>query len=96
MVEYKAKKFGLNLILQEESYTSKCSFLDEECIEKHETYAGKRVKRGLFVSSGGKTINADLNGSYNILRKAVPDAFGKGIEGVAVHPRRVKSPEMFT
>jgi len=96
MVEYKAHKFGLNLLLQEEAYTSKCSFLDQEPIEKHEVYAGKRIKRGLFVSSTGKTINADLNGSYNIMRKAVPDAFGKGIEGVPVHPRRVKSPEMFT
>ena len=51
---------------------------------------GKRVSRGLFVSKGGFKINADINGSYNILRKEIPDAFSNGIEGVLVHPLRVK------
>jgi putative transposase len=52
---------------------------------------GKRLKRGLFQSSTGKLINSDVNGSLNILRKAVPNVFTDGIEGVAVHPKRVKS-----
>ena len=48
---------------------------------------GKRKYRGLFVSSTGKTINADVNGSYNILRKCKPGAFtAKGVQGVVVHP----------
>jgi len=59
-LEYKCKLEGINVILTEESYTSKCSFLDNESIEKHESYLGKRIKRGLFRSAKGKLINADL------------------------------------
>ena len=70
-LEYKCKLEGINIILTEESYTSKCSFLDNETIEKHESYLGKRIKRGLFRSAKNKIINADLNGSLNILRKVV-------------------------
>lgn len=70
-LEYKCKLEGINIILTEESYTSKCSFLDNETIEKQENYLGKRIKRGLFRSAKNKIINADLNGSLNILRKVV-------------------------
>lgn len=91
MIEYKAKKLGINVLKHEESYTSKCSFLDLEDVKKHEVYKGKRIKRGLFQSSTGKLINSDVNGSLNILRKAVPTVFANGIEDVAVHPMRVKS-----
>lgn len=70
-LDYKCKLEGINVILTEESYTSKCSFLDGETIEEHENYLGKRIKRGLFKSAKGKLINADLNGSLNILRKVV-------------------------
>lgn len=77
---------------REESYTSKCSFLDNEPVKKHEFYLGKRIKRGLFRSSNGIKINADVNGSANILRKEIPTAFdGYEIEGVVVHPIRIKS-----
>ena len=71
MLSYKAKLEGISVIIQEESYTSKCSFLDNEEICKHENYLGKRVKRGLFKALNGKLINADLNGALNILRKVV-------------------------
>jgi putative transposase len=91
MIEYKSKNAGLILQKQEESYTSKCSFLDQEPIKFHENYKGSRIKRGLFVSSEGKLINSDVNGSLNILRKAVSNVFTDGIEDVAVHPKRVKS-----
>lgn len=89
MLKYKCEKHGINLTTNEESYTSKCSFLDNEPIMKHETYQGKRIKRGLFKSSNGRLINSDVNGSYNIIKKVFPNAFGDGIEGVAVHPYRV-------
>ena len=89
MIVYKAYLVGIEVICQEESYTSKCSFLDQEPIRKQAVYAGKRVKRGLFVASNGQLINADVNASYNILRKAVPKAFADGIEDVAVHPALV-------
>lgn len=86
MLKYKCELEGINVVIKEESYTSKCSFLDGEEISKKEHYLGKRIKRGLFKSSKGIIINADLNGSYNILKKAFPNAFSNGIEGVAVHP----------
>lgn len=86
MIKYKCELEGINVIYHEESYTSKCSFMDCEEICKHEVYVGRRVKRGLFRSSNGTFINADVNGSYNIMKKAIPNAFANGIEGVGVHP----------
>ena len=67
MLEYKCKLAGINIVIVNEAYTSKCSFLDGEKIQKHDTYKGKRIKRGLFVSSKGIKINADINGSLNIM-----------------------------
>jgi putative transposase len=90
MLIYKAQLVGITVILAEESYTSKCSFLDNEPIGKHEIYAGKRVKRWLFIAGDGRPIHADVNVSYNILRKVIPNAFEVGgIEGAVVHPVRV-------
>ena len=74
-IQYKAKEYGIVVKLQEESYTSKCSFLDHEPIKKHETYKGKRVKRGLFLSKYGKQIHADINAAYNIAKKAGYDFY---------------------
>ena len=87
MLEYKCKLEGISVHLITEEYTSKCSFLDNEEIGKHSTYMGKRIHRGLFKSSSGCLINADVNGSLNILRKCKPRAFdAKGVQGVVVHP----------
>lgn len=85
-LEYKAEEVGIKVIVREESYTSKCSFLDNETIEQHDHYLGKRIKRGLFRSSKGTSINADVNGSYNIIKKESPNAFSNGVEGVGLHP----------
>ena len=68
-LKYKGKMVGINVVEIEEGYTSKCSFLDDEPLEKHEEYMGKRVKRGLFKSKSGRLLNADVNGAFNILRK---------------------------
>lgn len=89
MLRYKCTLAGIAFVLQEESYTSKCSFLDLETVCKHDVYVGRRVSRGLFRSSNGKKINADVNGAFNIMRKASPNAFGNGVEGVLVHPEVV-------
>jgi putative transposase len=88
MLTYKAELAGINVVLQEESCTSKCSFLDGEFPKKREQYAGKRIKRGLFQTADGRLINADVNAAYNIITKAFPKAI-EGIEGVVVHPVRV-------
>lgn len=81
MFTYKSQLDGIEVIVREESYTSKCSFIDDEEICKHDTYKGKRIKRGLFRSYDGRLINADLNGALNILRKEIPNVFNEyGIE----------------
>jgi putative transposase len=77
MVTYKAQLEGIEVIQREESYTSRCSFIDNEEICKHETYKGKRIKRGLFRSYDGRLINADLNGALNILRKEISNVFNE-------------------
>lgn len=71
MIKYKAEQQGITVIITQESYTSKCSFLDDEPIQKHSQYQGRRVKRGLFKSATGKLINADVNGALNILKKVI-------------------------
>ena len=68
---YKLQLNGIEVHLQEESYTSKCSYFDNEEMKKHETYQGNRDKRGLFITSAGIKINADVNGSLNIHRKFI-------------------------
>ena len=75
MLRYKIEEKGGQLIELNESYTSKCSFLDNEEICKHETYKGKRIKRGLFLSSDKKALNADINGSLNILKRGIGFSF---------------------
>ena len=67
-LKYKGMLEGINVIEIEESYTSKCSALDNEAVEKHDKYIGKRVHRGLFQSKD-HLLNADVNGAINIMRK---------------------------
>ena len=85
-IEYKSADVGIRIIRNEESYTSKCSFLDNEEIRKHSSYMGKRVKRGVFQSSTGCRINADFNGAGNIGRKVFPVEFTYGIVDVVSDP----------
>lgn len=73
-LEYKCELVGIEIVIHEESYTSKCDSLAFEKIGKHENYLGRRRKRGLFQSSVGKLINADVNGALNIMRKVVGDS----------------------
>jgi putative transposase len=86
MLTYKAQLAGIGVIVVEESYTSKVSFLDLEPVEKREVYAGSRISRGLFRAGDGRLIHADVNASFNIIRKAIPNAFADGIEDVVVRP----------
>ncbi|OWP55855.1 MAG: transposase [Thermoplasmatales archaeon B_DKE] len=95
-IKYKAEEAGINVMMQNEDHTSKCSFLDNESIEHHDTYMGKRIKRGTFRSADGKLIHADLQASYNIIKKAVPEAFANGIEGIGLYPRSLSISQMIT
>lgn len=93
-LQYKAQLVGITVTVTEESYTSKCSFVDLEPIKKHPKYLGKRTKRGLFLSSKGFKYNADCNGAGNIMRKVVGDSLfiqQNSIARCVVHPIRVKS-----
>lgn len=94
MLKYKWTKLGRTFDVIEESYTSKCSFLDHEEICKHETYLGKRGPRGLFTSNKGYKMNSDVNGAGNILRKVTSNAFDLWstedlVKGFVVSPRRI-------
>jgi putative transposase len=102
MLTYKAKLVGITVLIAEESYTSKASFLDRDTLPIRKpndttkyTFSGTRVKRGLYRASGKRYINADINGAANIIRKVAPDAFGsEGVEdgkviSFVVHPVRI-------
>lgn len=76
-LNYLCELNGINFIEQEESYTSKASFWDRDEIPVFNSeskvncdFSGKRVHRGLYRSKNGMLLNADLNGSLNILRKS--------------------------
>ena len=86
MLQYKCENNGIKCILVNENYTSGTSFLDNEQPCKENYDKSRRVHRGLFVSNNGTKINADVNGAYQIMKKVIPDAFAKGIEGVGLHP----------
>jgi len=66
----KCEKYGLTFETTEESYTSKCDHLAKEEMKHHEVYAGKRVHRGLFRSSTGTLLNADINGALGMIIKS--------------------------
>lgn len=85
-LKYKCENVGIKFIITEESYTSGTSFLDNELPIKENYNKSRRVKRGLFKSNNGMLINADLNGSYQIMKKVFPNAFTNGIVGVDLHP----------
>ena len=76
-LEYLCKRYNINCILQEESYTSKASFFDNDELpiynaDNPQTYefSGKRIKRGLYQTKNNYLFNADCNGALNILRKS--------------------------
>ncbi len=97
MLKYKGEMAGIKVIVSEESYTSRASFLSLDYIptygeEKKEKckFSGYRETRGMYKQKGSKTrINADVNGSYNIMRKVIPTVFDGGIDGVVVRPVRI-------
>jgi len=95
LITYKAKLLGIKVAKQNEAFTSGCSALDEEKISKKFYDPKRRIQRGLFVSQSGQKVNADVNGSLNILRKYLN---GKGSptliqsvrdNGCLKHPKRI-------
>ena len=89
-ITYKAENIGLNVIVTEESYTSGTSFLDNELPIKENYKKERRIFRGLFKTNKGRLINADVNGSLQIMKKVFSNAFnGYEIEGLGLTPIKV-------
>lgn len=97
-IEGLCQRYGIKYVEQEESYTSKASFLDQDEIPTYNadnpqqySFSGKRVKRGLYRTAGGYLVNADINGSANILRKSNHRLdFERVARGLLANPLRVK------
>jgi putative transposase len=92
-LRYKCQLMGIKVSVQEESYTSKCSALDLEPVQKQGNYVGRRVNRGLFRSKEGLHLNAYVNGSLNIGRKAFGDEYAQyyiANRGYGQYPIRLK------
>jgi putative transposase len=94
MLTYKAALADIQVMVTEESYTSKASFLDADPLPVYgekdiAIFSGRRVKRGLYLAGDGQHINADVNGAYNIMRIVAPEAFAQGRRGRVVHPIRL-------
>ncbi len=83
---YKCENEGILFKTTEESYTSGTSFLDGEDPIKENYDKSRRVHRGLFVSNNGTKINADVNGSYQIMKKEYPEAYSNGTDCFELHP----------
>lgn len=86
-IMYKCEDYGIKVILTEESYTSKIDHLAGEEMHKHKKYKGKRIRRGLFLSSTGIVINADVNGAIGIMRKVFGESARQIVDsGIAFTP----------
>jgi putative transposase len=92
MIAYKLELHSIKTIVQEEAHTSKVDHLAYESIEHHDKYKGSRRKRGLFVSSTGKLMNADVNGAIGIALKSkvVRKGFVKSLLNTGLAQRPVK------
>ena len=79
-IEYKAKLEGIEVEKITEEYTSGVSSIDKEEINRKYYNKARRITRGLFKTNSGKIINADINGSLNILRKYIKEIFSPDLE----------------
>ncbi len=105
MIRYKAERYGIEIIVREESYTSKASSLDLDVVPDYTkvkqsgvavAFSGKRVKRGLYRSANGRYINSDVNGAANILRKEIGNEWliahleaGKGVVDMPITVKHI-------
>ena len=83
-LQYKAELVGIKVLIVEEKYTSGTSYIDGEDPIKSNYNKSRRKHRGLFISNTGIRINADVNGSYQMMKKANYSIPYKGYEKVTV------------
>ena len=89
---------GILYVEQEESYTSKSSFLDNDPVPVYNAehpyvgkFSGERIHRGLYCSAGNVVVNADVNGAANIIRKSKQNFQKEGLySGLLASPRRIR------
>lgn len=97
-LSYLCKLYEIRYIEQEESYTSKASFFDNDPIPVYDpenpkdyVFSGKRISRGQYRSKNGIVINADINGALNILRKCnLIDLTALQDSGCVSQPQRIR------
>lgn len=95
-LSFLCERYGIHYIQQEESYTSKSSYLDKDELPVYKaeqpytgSFSGKRIYRGLYRSSDGTILNADVNGAANILRKVSGCSYELPSSGCLAHPLRI-------
>jgi putative transposase len=88
----KCERYGIQYHEKDEAYTSRTDALAMDEIKAHPYGKSRRVKRGLYQSSTGVLLNADVNGSLNIMRKVASDSLVKEIvgSGLVNRPRRIR------
>lgn len=92
MLKYKGELAGIQVVVTEEAYTSQASAIDGDPLPQYKQgqrppqFSGRRILRGLYRTQNGMALNADVNGSMNIARKVIPDAFSQGIGGLPYSP----------
>ena len=97
-LEFLCWTYGINYIEQEESYTSKSSFIDGDILPEYKAeqpylgkFSGKRIHRGLYKSKNGIVVNADVNGAANIGRKCKQNfTFEELSSGFLANPKRIR------
>lgn len=98
MLQCLCERYGIRYMEQEESYTSKSSFLDKDVLPEYKpeqpytgNFSGKRMQRGLYRAKDGAVVNADMNGAANILRKSKQNFdFEELCRGLLASPLRIR------
>ena len=95
-IKYKAEKIRINVTVQKNGHTSKCSFPGEEEIEHHDTNRGEKKNSEIFRTEDSTIVHADLNAPYNIMKKTISQAFASVIESTGLYPRTLSIRQMTT
>ena len=97
-LKYLCELYGIVYVEQEESYTSKASFFDDDFLPTYDAnnsqpykFSGRRITRGQYKSATGTVLNADVNGALNILRKcSLISLVALQDRGCVSQPRRIR------
>ena len=75
-LKYLCELYGINYVEQEESYTSKAGFFDNDALPTYSAnnpqkykFSVRRISRGQYKSAKRFVLNADVKSALNILLK---------------------------